>query len=75
MTDLSHLFAPITMGTMTAPNRLMMPAMSINFGVDDQGFVTAACVLGRRINGFRSPVPNRAGFFSCHDFHQGGSIE
>ena len=40
MTDLSHLFAPITIGTMTAPNRLMMPAMSINFGVDDQGFVT-----------------------------------
>jgi len=40
MTDLSHLFAPITIGPMTAPNRLMMPAMSINFGVDDQGFVT-----------------------------------
>lgn len=40
MTDLSHLFAPITIGTMTARNRLMMPAMSINFGVDDQGFVT-----------------------------------
>ena len=40
MTTLPHLFAPITIGTMTAPNRLMMPAMSINFGVDAQGFVT-----------------------------------
>jgi len=40
MTDLSHLFAPITIGAMTARNRLMMPAMSINFGVDSQGFVT-----------------------------------
>jgi len=40
MTDLSHLFAPISIGTMTAKNRLMMPAMSINFGVDEEGFVT-----------------------------------
>jgi 2,4-dienoyl-CoA reductase-like NADH-dependent reductase (Old Yellow Enzyme family)/thioredoxin reductase len=35
-----HLMAPITMGAMTAPNRLMMPAMSINFGVDERGYVT-----------------------------------
>ncbi len=40
MTDLAHLFSPITIGTMTAKNRLLMPAMSINFGVDAQGFVT-----------------------------------
>lgn len=38
--DFQHLMAPITLGPMTAPNRLMMPAMSINFGVDDQGYVT-----------------------------------
>jgi 2,4-dienoyl-CoA reductase-like NADH-dependent reductase (Old Yellow Enzyme family)/thioredoxin reductase len=35
-----HLMTPITLGGMTAPNRLMMPAMSINFGVDDRGYVT-----------------------------------
>jgi 2,4-dienoyl-CoA reductase-like NADH-dependent reductase (Old Yellow Enzyme family)/thioredoxin reductase len=40
MTVFSHLFTPITIGSMTAKNRLLMPAMSINFGVDDQGFVT-----------------------------------
>jgi len=40
MTDLAHLFSPITIGTMTAKNRLLMPAMSINFGVDAKGFVT-----------------------------------
>jgi 2,4-dienoyl-CoA reductase-like NADH-dependent reductase (Old Yellow Enzyme family)/thioredoxin reductase len=40
MTVFPHLFDPITIGSMTAKNRLLMPAMSINFGVDDQGFVT-----------------------------------
>lgn len=40
MTALKHLFAPIRIGAMTARNRLMMPAMSINFGVDDAGRVT-----------------------------------
>ena len=40
MTLFPHLFNPITMGTMTAKNRLLMPAMSINFGVDAQGYVT-----------------------------------
>lgn len=40
MTDFPHLFDPITIGSMTAKNRLLMPAMSINFGVDAQGFVT-----------------------------------
>ena len=40
MTDFPHLFDPITIGSMTARNRLMMPAMSINFGVDEQGYVT-----------------------------------
>jgi 2,4-dienoyl-CoA reductase-like NADH-dependent reductase (Old Yellow Enzyme family)/thioredoxin reductase len=38
--DYQHLMTPITLGAMTAPNRLMMPAMSINFGVDDKGYVT-----------------------------------
>ena len=35
-----HLFSPITIGSMTAKNRILMSAMSINFGVDDQGYVT-----------------------------------
>lgn len=40
MTALKNLFAPIRIGALTARNRLMMPAMSINFGVDDAGRVT-----------------------------------
>lgn len=40
MTHLKHLFSPIKIGTMTVKNRLLMPAMSINFGVDDAGYVT-----------------------------------
>ena len=35
-----HLFSPIRIGTLEAKNRLLMSAMSINFGVDDNGFVT-----------------------------------
>lgn len=35
-----HLFSPIRIGTLTAKNRLLMSAMSINFGVDDKGCVT-----------------------------------
>jgi 2,4-dienoyl-CoA reductase-like NADH-dependent reductase (Old Yellow Enzyme family)/thioredoxin reductase len=37
---LTHLFSPITIGPMTARNRLLMSAMSINFGVDDHNYVT-----------------------------------
>ncbi|MDM8522698.1 FAD-dependent oxidoreductase [Desulfococcaceae bacterium HSG8] len=40
MTHLKHLFSPIQIGTMNAKNRLLMSAMSINFGVDDKGNVT-----------------------------------
>jgi 2,4-dienoyl-CoA reductase-like NADH-dependent reductase (Old Yellow Enzyme family) len=40
MADYSHLFAPIEIGTMTARNRLLMSAMSINFGVDQYGYPT-----------------------------------
>jgi len=40
MTDLDHLFSPVTIGTMEVKNRLLMSAMSINFGVDDKGYVT-----------------------------------
>ncbi len=35
-----HLFSPIKIGPLTAKNRLLMSAMSINFGVDDRGRVT-----------------------------------
>ena len=37
---LNSLFSPIQIGGMTAKNRLLMPAMSINFGVDEFGYVT-----------------------------------
>ncbi len=40
MTNLKHLFTPITIGDMKIKNRIMMPAMSVNFGVDDNGYVT-----------------------------------
>jgi 2,4-dienoyl-CoA reductase-like NADH-dependent reductase (Old Yellow Enzyme family)/thioredoxin reductase len=39
MSHLKHLFSPIQIGTMTAKNRLLMSAMSINFGVDEKGRV------------------------------------
>ena len=37
---LSSLFSPVKIGTMVSKNRLMMSAMSINFGVDENGWVT-----------------------------------
>ena len=37
---LEHLFSPITLGSMVVKNRLVMPPMSLNFGVDDKGCVT-----------------------------------
>jgi len=37
---LPHLFRPIQIGHLTVKNRLMMSAMSINFGVDDHCHVT-----------------------------------
>jgi len=40
MKTLKHLFAPIMIGRMEVMNRLVMPPMGINFGVDDQGYVT-----------------------------------
>jgi 2,4-dienoyl-CoA reductase-like NADH-dependent reductase (Old Yellow Enzyme family)/thioredoxin reductase len=40
MTHLKHLFSPVRIGRMTAKNRLLMSAMSINFGVDPNGWVT-----------------------------------
>lgn len=39
MTTLSHLFQPIQIGRMKVKNRLLMSAMSINFGVDASGYV------------------------------------
>lgn len=40
MTAFGHLFQPIRIGKLTVKNRLLMSAMSINFGVDAQGHVT-----------------------------------
>jgi 2,4-dienoyl-CoA reductase-like NADH-dependent reductase (Old Yellow Enzyme family)/thioredoxin reductase len=38
--ELEHLFKPIQIGNFKAKNRILMSAMSINFGVDDNGYVT-----------------------------------
>lgn len=35
-----HLFSPVSIGPLTARNRILMSAMSINFGVDAKGYVT-----------------------------------
>ena len=40
MNNLSHLFSPIQVGSMDVKNRLLMSAMSINFGVDENCYVT-----------------------------------
>jgi 2,4-dienoyl-CoA reductase-like NADH-dependent reductase (Old Yellow Enzyme family)/thioredoxin reductase len=40
MAAFNHLFEPIRIGRMNVKNRLLMSAMSINFGVDQSGYVT-----------------------------------
>ncbi|MDJ0721575.1 MAG: FAD-dependent oxidoreductase [Desulfobacterales bacterium] len=40
MSAYPHVFSPLAIGAMTVKNRLLMSAMSINFGVDENGFVT-----------------------------------
>jgi len=40
MTAFKHLFQPIDIGSLRVKNRLLMSAMSINFGVDERGYVT-----------------------------------
>jgi 2,4-dienoyl-CoA reductase-like NADH-dependent reductase (Old Yellow Enzyme family)/thioredoxin reductase len=37
---LDYLFSPIKLGSMEVKNRLVMPPMSLNFGVDKEGYVT-----------------------------------
>jgi 2,4-dienoyl-CoA reductase-like NADH-dependent reductase (Old Yellow Enzyme family)/thioredoxin reductase len=37
---LEHLFSPVRLGRMEVRNRLVMPPMSVNFGVDENGVVT-----------------------------------
>ena len=37
---LEHLFSSIRLGRMDVRNRLVMPPMSVNFGLDENGFVT-----------------------------------
>ena len=53
MTAFRHLFQPIRIGKLVAKNRLLMSAMSINFGVDAQGCVTNQLIeyLGARAEG------------------------
>ena len=40
MSDLKNLFEPITIGRLEVKNRLVMPPMGVNFGVDEEGNVT-----------------------------------
>jgi 2,4-dienoyl-CoA reductase-like NADH-dependent reductase (Old Yellow Enzyme family) len=40
MTAFSNIFQPLSIGSLTVKNRLLMSAMSIHFGVDEQGRVT-----------------------------------
>ena len=40
MAHLPHLFSPVRLGGMDLANRLVMPPMSVNFGVDPEGCVT-----------------------------------
>ena len=40
MAILKYLFSPIKIGVMEVKNRLVMPPMGINFGVDERGHVT-----------------------------------
>ncbi|MCP4602188.1 MAG: NADH:flavin oxidoreductase, partial [Proteobacteria bacterium] len=40
MTKLKHLFRPIQIGTMEVENRLMLSAMGVGFGTDEQGAPT-----------------------------------
>jgi 2,4-dienoyl-CoA reductase-like NADH-dependent reductase (Old Yellow Enzyme family)/thioredoxin reductase len=53
MPAFSHLFSPIHIGSMTAKNRILMSAMSINFGVDERGHVTEQLTqyIGARAKG------------------------
>ncbi len=37
---LAHLFSPVQLGQIQVRNRLVMPPMSVNFGVDAEGMVT-----------------------------------
>ncbi len=40
MSTLKHLFSPVALGTMKLESRLVMPPMTIHFGVDEDGNVT-----------------------------------
>ena len=40
MAQLKHLFQPIEIGSMTVKNRVLMSGMAVNFGFEDEGYVT-----------------------------------
>jgi len=44
---LEHLFSPVRLGRMEVRNRLVMPPMSVNFGVDDRPIDPDAALLVR----------------------------
>ena len=40
LSNLKYLFEPIKVGNMRVKNRVVMPPMGINFGIDDEGHIT-----------------------------------
>jgi len=53
MNELPNLFQPVSFGGIRAKNRILMSAMSINFGVDQNGYVEDQLIeyLARRAEG------------------------
>jgi 2,4-dienoyl-CoA reductase-like NADH-dependent reductase (Old Yellow Enzyme family)/NADPH-dependent 2,4-dienoyl-CoA reductase/sulfur reductase-like enzyme len=44
VTAFKHIFQPIRIGSIPVKNRLLMSAMSINFGVDDKGIIDSQLI-------------------------------
>lgn len=44
MAQLKYLFQPINIGSMDVKNRVLMSGMALNFGTDDNGYVTSQLV-------------------------------
>ena len=81
MMPFSHLFQPIDIGSLKSKNRLLMSAMSINFGVDDKGHVTEQLIrymvaraeggVGMMLVGGGGGAPHRRGIASSSRLVEG----
>ena len=58
MARLKHLFSPIRIGSMEVENRVVMPGMTMGFGVDEEGYPTDQLVAFYRL---AHPFPDVAG--------------